>query len=372
MNTTGKFDVVVIGGGLAGLSFAILMAQQQRSVLLLEKKSFPYHKVCGEYISNESYPFLIRLGIPLESMKLPAIKKVRLTDHRGNQVEEELTLGGFGISRYLLDQTLANRAKEVGVHILENTPCTHYTKENHGFDVYTSKGVYTSEILVASFGRYSMGNFSKASKQGVNWVGVKYHIQYEHVSDEIALHTFSNGYCGISKIENGQSCLCYIVKASLLKKYKNSLSALEENELALNPFLKDIFNKAVFLYDKPCTISNITFEPKKPFLDGVFYLGDSAGTIAPLTGNGMSNAMRSAYLLHGILESYFRNEISIKDVERNYAKQWYKAFSIRIFKGRWMQQLFCNPALTSLFIRIMRFAPWVKKSIIRQTHGKTF
>ena len=47
------YDVVVIGGGLAGLSTALILAKENYSVLLLEKETYPYHKVCGEYISME-------------------------------------------------------------------------------------------------------------------------------------------------------------------------------------------------------------------------------------------------------------------------------------------------------------------------------
>ena len=45
------FDCAIIGGGLAGLCLAIQLADADRSVVLLEKNSYPFHKVCGEYIS---------------------------------------------------------------------------------------------------------------------------------------------------------------------------------------------------------------------------------------------------------------------------------------------------------------------------------
>lgn len=51
-------DVIIIGGGLAGLVNAICMARAGLDVLLVEKRHYPYHKVCGEYISNEVVPFL--------------------------------------------------------------------------------------------------------------------------------------------------------------------------------------------------------------------------------------------------------------------------------------------------------------------------
>src|SRR6185369_8838790 len=97
------FDIGVIGGGLAGLSFAILCADAGYSVALFEKEEYPFHKVCGEYISLESYDFLQRLGLPLNDWNLPVIKKLVVSDRNGKFYNFKLGLRGFGISRYRLD-----------------------------------------------------------------------------------------------------------------------------------------------------------------------------------------------------------------------------------------------------------------------------
>lgn len=372
MNNQHKYDVCIAGGGLAGLSLAILLAKEQFKVLLIEKKSYPYHKVCGEYISNESYNFLINLGIPLPDLNLPSIDQVTLTDIHQHVIKEKLTLGGFGISRFKLDNLLAKKAKELGVIILENTQCNNYIKQEEEYEINTSSGKFSSIMLVAGFGRYAFGNFYKPRKQKENWVGVKYHIQYEHTKNEIALHTFNNGYCGISEIENNISCLCYLVKASLLKSYNNSIRELEVHELFKNNFLKEIFTDATFLYDKPLAISNITFEPKRPVDDGVFYIGDSAGSIAPLTGNGMSNAMRSAHLLSIPLIQFLKGELDRNELENRYVKTWNKSFKLRIHKGKFIQYFFCQTQLTVLFIKLLSLMPNLKKLIIKKTHGNRF
>ena len=57
------FDVVIIGGGLAGLCNAIHLSKFDKKVLLIEKNSYPKHKVCGEYISNEALPYLEYLDV---------------------------------------------------------------------------------------------------------------------------------------------------------------------------------------------------------------------------------------------------------------------------------------------------------------------
>nr|MBP6758446.1 FAD-dependent oxidoreductase [Flavobacterium sp.] len=69
-------DVVIIGGGLAGLTSAIHLSKFGLRVVLIEKNEFPKHKVCGEYISNEVLPYFQKLGIAISDLKLSSITKM--------------------------------------------------------------------------------------------------------------------------------------------------------------------------------------------------------------------------------------------------------------------------------------------------------
>ena len=125
---TNYFDIAIIGGGLAGLALSIEQARAGRKVLLFEKKSYPYHKVCGEYISNESRTYLEKLGIPLNQLGVTNISQLTVTT-RDTQFNHTLSLGGFGISRNVLDYELAKIAKQSGVTLIENTTISNYIKK---------------------------------------------------------------------------------------------------------------------------------------------------------------------------------------------------------------------------------------------------
>ncbi len=111
----------IIGGGLAGLSLSIQLAKAGFKVVLFEKEEYPYHKVCGEYISLESWNFIEQLGLPLSKMNLPIIKKLIVSAPDGKKIESNLDPGGFGISRYMLDYELSQIAKQNGVKVFEET-----------------------------------------------------------------------------------------------------------------------------------------------------------------------------------------------------------------------------------------------------------
>src|SRR5947209_7384722 len=125
-----EYDVAIIGGGLAGLAAAILLNRSGHSVIILEKEKYPFHKVCGEYVSLESQDFLGKLGIPIHQMDLPRIDRFLLTAPDGRSFTMKLPLGGFGISRYKLDHMLAETAQRNGVFILEETKAEEVAFKN--------------------------------------------------------------------------------------------------------------------------------------------------------------------------------------------------------------------------------------------------
>ncbi|HSZ34053.1 MAG TPA: NAD(P)-binding protein, partial [Puia sp.] len=216
-----KYDIAIVGGGLAGLSLSIQLAQKNYQVCLFEKEIFPFHKVCGEYISMESWDFLVGLGLPLEEWNLPRIHQLYISSPNGESILEKLPLGGFGISRHRLDSSLAEIAKILGVHLFENTKVYDVDFENDNHFIHTSAGVFNAKLACACYGKRSNLDVKWKRKflnagESFNHVGVKYHVKTDMPDHQIALHNFRGGYCGISKIENDQYCLCYITRSDNL------------------------------------------------------------------------------------------------------------------------------------------------------------
>ena len=58
-----SFDAIVIGGGPAGSTAALLLARAGWSVALVERMAFPRRKVCGEFLSATNLPLLAELGV---------------------------------------------------------------------------------------------------------------------------------------------------------------------------------------------------------------------------------------------------------------------------------------------------------------------
>jgi flavin-dependent dehydrogenase len=379
MNNGTIYDAAVIGGGLAGLSISILLSKKGYNVILLEKEQYPFHKVCGEYISLESWNFIESLGINLSSMNLPIIKKLIVTAPDGTALHSELPLGGFGISRYLLDHELKKIAAAANVQVCEQCKVDEVNFKDDLFYLQTSKGTVTSKICCGSFGKRSKLDIkwkrdfilSRNSKLN-NYIGVKYHVKTDFAADCIALHNFEHGYCGISRIEDGKYCLCYLTNAYNLSRNNHSIKKMEENILYQNKHLKELFTHSEKIFDAPVTISQISFSAKEQVYNHILLMGDAAGMITPLCGNGMSMALHSSKIAAGYIDAFLKGEISRQQLEKKYTANWKKIFSKRVKAGMMIQSYFGKKWLTNIFVRLMKWMPAVTKKIIAHTHGKPF
>lgn len=373
------FDIAIIGGGLAGLTASIQSARAGYKTILFEKEQYPFHRVCGEYISLESWDFLETIGLPLSQMNIPIIKILNITAPNGKRFVTKLPLGGFGISRYMLDDELAKIAKANGVVLMENTKVNDVQFADDVFSIQSANEILQSKVVMGSFGKRSNldvkwnRNFVQQKPNKLNhYIGVKYHIKMNHPPDVIALHNFENGYCGISQIEHEKYCLCYLTTAENLKSNNNNIELMQQNILYKNEHLKKIFTEAQFLYSSPVTISQISFDNKAQIENHVFMLGDAAGMITPLCGNGMSMALHSSKIAFECVNAFLQNKRNRTETEQLYMQQWRQQFAHRLHTGRIIQRFFGKSSITNLFIQSFKTLPFLASPLIKQTHGKPF
>lgn len=373
------YDIAIVGGGLAGLALSIQSAKAGYKTILFEKEKYPYHKVCGEYVSLESWSFLNRLGLPLGQMQLPVIKQLNISAPDGTLFQQQLPLGGFGISRYKLDYALAQLARQAGVEMMEETKVNDVEFKNNLFTVFSSAGNCKASIVAGSFGKRSnldvkwKRDFIQQKPNKLNnYIGVKYHIKTNHPADLISLHNFENGYCGISQIEEGKYCLCYLTTADNLKKSNNNIRQMEKEILFQNLHLKKLFTEAEFLYDAPLTISQISFNKKKPVENHILMIGDAGGMITPLCGNGMSMSLHGSKIAFENMHAFLQHKISRSAMETGYTGQWKAQFEGRIKTGRIIQRFFGKSIITNLFIKSFKTFPFLATPLIKRTHGSSY
>lgn len=364
-------DIIVAGGGLAGLTCAIHLAASGCSVRVIEKDTFPHHKVCGEYVSNEVLPYLDWLGVDPFSLGAVPISRLEYSDTMGNRLSTDLSLGGFGLSRYTFDKALYNRATAAGA-VFCRERITGIEQYDNGFRLATASGkAYSAAIIIGAFGKRSSIDKMMARDfmaERSPWMAVKAHYHGRHDDDVVGLHRFPGGYCGISRVENDTVNLCYLVHQDSFRRYKD-LDTHREQVLGSNKVLRTFLRDAVCLFDRPLTISQVSFSRKAAVEDGILMCGDSAGLINPLCGNGMAMAIGSARIASELVRRFLSGDISREQMEHFYAQQWRSTYGSRIRAGSGVAFLLRHTRLSGLLARAATYMPGILPAIIKRTHG---
>ena len=371
MNKTNTYDLIVIGGGLAGLCSALHLQKLGLNVLVIEKQAYPKHKVCGEYVSNEIIPYLEYLNIDPIAAGAVAIDEFEMSTKNGELIKSSLPLGGFGMSRYALDKLLYDEVVKHSDVIIDTA--TSISFHDDSFHVQTQRNeTYTAPYVLGAFGKRSLIDRQMNRKfisERTHWMAVKAHYDYDFPTNKVALHNFDGGYCGLSKTESGSVNACYLTTLQSFQK-SSGIPDFQQNVMSKNPILNDFFTKAELLFEKPLTISQISFSRKTAVDNHVFMLGDSAGLIHPLCGNGMAMAIHSAKIFSELYKEIILDGSGYRtDLEKAYQKAWKKAFGERMRTGSLLQRILLNNTASDYAYRIINRFPRIIPRIIRKTHG---
>lgn len=368
-----KAEIVIVGGGLAGLTAAIHLAANGLEVCLFEKETYPHHKVCGEYLSREILPYLETLNLYLYKLTPVEINSLVYSTPRGNKIQAHLPLGGLGISRYALDNFLYQKAQKIGVEIIHES-VIDITFNREKFIITTQQGLETTaNFVLGAYGKRS-GLDKKLNRNFIDiksgWLAVKAHYTLDaYPGNIVSLHNFKGGYCGLSKTETGAVNVCYLATYKSFKAYKNS-ETYKNEVLCENPHLNLFFQKAMPLFEKELSIAQVSFNKKSLVENHILMLGDAAGLIHPLCGNGMAMAMHSAKLASESILNYYKSSgINRNDTEERYIKNWDFHFKSRLKTGRILQKILLNPRLAEISQTLINTFPMVLPKIIAKTHG---
>ena len=371
MKKSGDWEIIIVGGGLAGLTAALHLTKLNLKVCVIEKNSYPNHKVCGEYVSNEVLFYLKYLDIDPFAIGAKKINTFEISDSKGNLIKANLPLGGFGISRYAFDDMLYQSVKLRATVIVDTVDKIEFKDDQ--FKVVTKSGsTLVSNFVLGAFGKRSnLDVYLKREfiSQKSYWLAVKSHYEFDMPENIVSLHNFEGGYCGLSKTETNSVNACYLTTYKSFKKY-GDIDLFQRQEMSKNPFLREFFNGAKAIFKKPLTISQISFDEKRPVENHIFMIGDSAGLIHPLCGNGMAMAIKSAQIFCELYEeTILKKSMSRLDLEDLYSLRWRNEFSQRLKIGSLIQKTLMYPLTSKVGFSMAKMFPSILPKIIKKTHG---
>ncbi|HEX2622351.1 MAG TPA: NAD(P)/FAD-dependent oxidoreductase, partial [Phototrophicaceae bacterium] len=327
-------DTVVIGGGLAGCLAAITLARRNRRVVLLEAKSYPQHKVCGEFLSPECLPIFDEAGFlpALQALHPVIIRTARITAPDSTAWQTTFPAPGTGISRYALDAALAVYAASLGVEVCDGIRVNRIDGSlDDGFRLTAVRtngtSTFRAKTVIAAHGKHS--NLDRVLNRTFlrtrhAYVGLKRHFTGASLHDHLDLHVFPGGYCGMSDVEDGKTNVCLLVRQDVFQRETSNegidqfIGWMSEQ----NPYLHQWLTRATPLYDHWISIGQVTLVPKSPLEGDILLAGDAAGMIAPLAGDGMAMALQSGVLAANLIDRYLEHQLTASELKRQYARSW--------------------------------------------------
>lgn len=276
----------VIGSGPAGATAAIAARREGAAVQLFEKRLFPRHKVCGEFLSPGAALVFERLSIYAAFLELKphVVREANLTIGRAKK-HWKLEEPAFGISRFALDAFLAREADLAGAE-----------------NVREAISDVSGPVVIAT-------GLHKSAPAGNRHFGFKAHFAGP-TTDSIDLFFERGMYVGVNSIEGGKTNVCGLAPEELLRDFAFKPDDLTASFPALSERLHPLSRSMEWMITGPLVYGG-SFAAASP--EDVYVAGDALGFVDPFTGSGMLGAITTGYLAgracaRGTLASRYRLE----------------------------------------------------------------
>jgi flavin-dependent dehydrogenase len=377
--TPSRYDVLIVGGGPAGSTAAILLSKAGWSVALIEKASFPRPKVCGEFISATSFPLLFELGVGKQFVALAGPEITHVGLYSADTVIEAPMPGlhqqsgrwGRALGRDQLDLLLLEAARKAGAHVWQPYRAISMTRNTNEWACAIARDGHVTElsaqVLINAAGSLEKGPFFSGQHiaRDDDLLAFKAHFRDLNVRDAVMpLLAFPGGYGGLVKSDGRKVSLSCCIRRDVLQWCRKG-----SQERAGQAVLRHILQSCRELHP---SFTHAKLEGnwlaagpirpgfRSPYRNGVFMVGNSAGEAHPIIAEGISMAIQSAWLLAKCLISEAHPLLSSSDpaaLGSVYTNDWYAAFGLRVRAANLFAHLAMSPGANIFCKPILQHIP---------------
>ncbi len=336
--------IVIIGGGIAGLSCLNAFLDQGFSPLLLEGAVIGTPKMCGEFLAPQAVSLLNNWGLgPIQEIKET---QFFLKNKKFNLYFSE---PAGALSRSEAELILARRAQNQGGRIRERSliKMIHPPLKSAPFILSLASGdVIEAETVVFASGKFGQHSHSRTA---LPYFGIKLHLPQVVKPSSLLMYSLKGSYFGIVPISAEVSNCACLVKRELIERAgscKNFFYRLVES----NPTLKTVFENCdlsqLDWFESPAPEFQLKQIPSWP---RAYWIGDALAGLYPAIGSGFSHALSSALMA---VDFYLQNN------PMGYLKSAKQVLKPKLFLGMAMHQIMLNPLLASSLFPLLQFNSW--------------
>ncbi len=311
---TSNYDIIIVGGAVAGAASAIALAPEGYRILLLDRAVFPRDKPCGEGIMPQGVQVLAELAVLPEILAHPGTNRfrgIRYRNRKGVTAEADFfpsgPEGSFGVAirRWYLDHLLLRRAKSLSrVTVREGFNVTEVLQESqavkgvagHSVDSPAKREAFAAPLTLGADGRHSV--FHTACGLTKTYLprkrfGVTGHLRGVDVAGshvEVLVHPEGEIY--IAPCGEGVTLVALLLEEEFMRFFAGDLPGrYMEFLMSASGFRERAVASA--LVGRVFAVGPLGFTVVPCYRPGLLLIGDSAGFLDPITGEGITLALRS-------------------------------------------------------------------------------
>ena len=280
-------DVLVVGGGPAGLAAAIALRKHGTDVLLVDALEPPIDKACGEGIMPDSRRELTRLGVELDPRHGAALRGIRFCDDRSIVSADFPSGQGIGMRRVALHRALVDHAREVGVRMLWGTRVTL----KPGEPAALAGAPVSYRYLIGADGLSSRIRPWAGLERGeliTRRFGFRTHYRVAPWSPYVEIHWGPLGQAYVTPVSAEEVCVSVMTRFSRAARSSEVIHSI--------PALWEKLMHAEIASRERGAVTT-THKLQSVVRGKVALIGDASGSADAITGEGMAMGFRQALLL---------------------------------------------------------------------------
>jgi len=355
-----EYDVAIIGGGPAGTTPAILLAQKGRRVIVLEREKFPRFRI-GESLLPYSMGAFDRLGVR-EVLKSKAMPKngAEIATACGTRMVKFYFKNGFRlkhgdafqIERAVFDQVLLDRAREVGAECREGVNVESVDFREDGVSIRTNSGEVRARYVIDASGRNSIiGNQLRLRRPYPNlrkfscfghFTGVQ---RDDGIDGTLTRLVRGEGFWfWLIPLDAERTSVGLVMDAATFRARKLSPEAMLDAAFEASPLMKERMSAAKRIGEVH-SAGDYSFRNERFTGERWMLAGDAAGFIDPIFSTGVFLAIQSGELAADALDrvlddpacrdrlfaAYQKRVGGIMDKYLRFVTAWYEPEFIEVF-----------------------------------------
>lgn len=358
------FDVAIVGASISGASLAACLGWEGLAVALIDKEKFPRRKACGEGISNIALESMQRMGFDTRhavSTGKPFYTYRVDLDSRSFEFasDHRRLLRGVGIERYVLDEMVVNQASKIEtVAPFLETKVDGIERASNYFRLSLSDGQQIqARRLVLADGASSPNSTAlgipKFRTSQPLW-GISFLLEgtYHRTTGEVLVVLKDGFEINCTPVGNNRLNLCFLAERDLVKPL--------QDPVLRQTLLHEATEKACFTgtpMGPPLQVGPVGATRRPYAHNDIMLLGDSAETLDPVAGMGMTHGVLMAEIASKHILAIHRGELSVQDGLASYSKAAEE--TSRLYRGftkltastlRCRARKFLLPTLASTFL----------------------